>query len=648
MTENEILSSLQTNGLQKELEGFFNSKSYNELVRQLSVNNIKFKELPEKLKLTALYLNHKGLDSYLGDTHTLLYKRKPPTIEEYLTVEHGGPFVEKLYPGWKNVTLRDFASFQKPLEVIASGCIGSGKTSYTRFLLIWTLIRISLLRNPQATLNVTQETVLVLALFTLTLDKAALALIKPFVSMMETSPYFVQVEKQQEFKDYTGSSLIPYVVRQKYVEMPNNIIINLGSQVSHALSFSTFAALLDEAEWGSNSVDEVFSLYTNLKERVRSRFLGSQYTLMCLVSSARYSRGIIADYVNNTDPNDPLTKVYSFAIWDIKHFEQYKDKGYFYVLVGNKSNPHRILTQEEQIQYENNNFVIPTKCQVIKVPEVYRKDFASSRIDEALNNLAGIAVTSDSSFLFSDDPVESDKIPSEVTINSNLGDNKDLFQQIPETAFNNSPLGKRFNISPNAVRYMHLDLAESGVASLAVLHKEIDNNDKNIYILDLLINVITDTKIDINAISNLIIDISKVCHLRKFTSDQYQSAQIRQKAILEKVADEVELLSVVKTTEPYETFSRIVMNKQLYTGKCPELKKQLSKIQMLDTGKIKQGTDGSFHGDSSDACCGALISCILDLNASNFEIPRLSSWYYETEESKKQKIMSELSGYELV
>lgn len=998
LTENQILDSLKGDAARIEMDKLFNSVEYNNLIRQISVNNAKFQELPDSLKLVSIYMNRKGLDLYLKDTWTLLFNRKPPTIEEYLDPKVSGPFVEKMYDGWKNVILRDFGNVftrQTPLELVFSGAIGLGKchgygekilkydgsyieaqnikvgdqlrgidstprtvlktgvgygklykitttknesfivnadhqlmlkrlvktqetgkthatrktyysfdvvqmsvadllkkspnqiknqyklfkspvvysprphivdpyliglllgdgslsnnitvysidpeietylkseaskynlniikrqstgcfkytitsnisklgsnpirteiirlgmmnknwnnkfvpeeykfdseenrlkllaglldtdgyynptgvfefsnkseqlaydvyeialdlgfaaiirykptnsqyiqnspgwrvsisgdldkiptlierkkakprsinknilhhgiksieelpsnnyygfevdqdhlyldanrfvhhnTSIARWLLIWVLLRICLMKNPQAVLNVTQETLLCLALFTITLDKAALALIKPFIALLEQSPFFQVVEKQAEFKDFdVGSGITPYVVRQKYIEFPNNIIINLGSNVSHALSYSVFAGMLDEAEWGSNSPEDAFALYTNLRERIRSRFLGSNYTLMCLISSARYSQGIIADYVNNTAADDPHTKIYSFAIWDIKHFDSYKNKGHFYVLVGNKTNPHRILDAEEQISYENNQFVIPARCQVIKVPEVYRKDF-QSRIEEALNNLAGIAVTSDSSYIFTADPIECKELSGEISIESNLGDGVNLFDLIPDTIVETVLGNTRFKINSFAPRYAHLDLAETGKAGITVVHPELNSAGLTVYVVDLLIEIYTNTKIDITAVKQLISSISGICNLRKFTSDQYQSTQLRQQLEIEDSIEDVALLSVVKTIEPYETLATLIQGGRIYTGFCPKLKKQLRGIQITNDGKVKQATyvDGS-HGDLADSTTGAIWNAVMDMSSDiDISTSLVSNWYNKPKSNIKEEVL---------
>lgn len=615
-TEEDILRGLVDSDVKAKMSMFFNSIEYAGTVKQLNQNNARFEELPESYKLTVLYMNSIGLDTALKDMHRFLYRTPPPTIEQYLTPEHGGPFVDKMYPKWKHVLLRDFGSSFKrsiPNEIVVTGAIGTGKTSLIRFLLLWKLIRMCCLLNPQSTLNVTQETLLVLALFTVTLDKASLALIKPFISLLDQSPYFKAVAKLSDFGDFVGAPVTPFLVRQKYIEFPQNIIINLGSTVEHAISYSMFGALLDEAEF-RGGVERSFAVYTNLRERVRSRFLGSSYTLTALVSSSKYTQGIIADYIRNTSPDDPLTKIYSFAIWDIKHFNLYEDEDYFYVLVGNSSNPHRILEEHEAEAYEADSFLIPPKCQIIKVPGVYRKDF-QNRMAEALQNLAGIAVLHTSTFIFSTPIIQSKYLPPEVKIQVDLGAGHILANLVPQSAFDTVFDNKRFRIAPDAPRYIHLDLAETAIAGVSVCHPEMDYSGRVMYIMDFTLEIFSHTRIDITAIRDFIMFLSTICYLRAVTADQFQSSLLRQELTLERVADKIELLSVDRTTEPYETVARIVQNGQLIAGVCPTLQKQWDNIQVDDSKSAQKiHTGGVSRKDLSDSVVGCVYSAVSDFN----------------------------------
>jgi phage terminase large subunit-like protein len=157
-------------------------------------------------------------------------------------------------------------------------------------------------------------------------------------------------------------------------------------------------------------------------------------------------------------------------------------------------------------------------------------------------------------------------------------------------------------------------LAETGVGGLSVIHPEVQN-DKIVYVSDVLLELTTVTKIDISEIKKFLESLSSVCHIKSFTTDQYQSTQLRQEAIINHVADKVELFSVIKTTEPYETLSRIVQNKQFFIGNCPRLKSQMANVQVSNDNKIYKPEGISVgHYDTLDAVVGAVVQCVYDLD----------------------------------
>jgi hypothetical protein len=645
--EEDILRTINSEDFRVKLEIFFNSDSYQESVRLLNEHNAKFRELPDKVKLSVLYMNSSGLDIYLPELWRFMYNIRPPTMEEWLTPEVGGPTVENLYDGWRRVTERDFSNIHNrvlPNEIVLSGCIGSGKTTYLRWILLWVLTRVCCLKNPQATLQVTSETLLVLALFTVTLDKASLALIKPFIKILSDHPWFHQVDKASDFHDFNQyDKKIPYLVRAKYIEFPNNVIINIGSQVEHAISYSMFGALLDEAEF-KGSLADTFAVYTNLKERIRSRFLGSPFTMLGLVSSSRYSQGIIADYTKRIKPDDPFTKLYSFAIWEIKNFDAYKNGRYFYVLRGTTAHPHKILDDNEYRLYEDNKYVIPYQCEVIKVPEVYRTDF-ESRIGEALQNLAGIPVFYTSSYVFSGDltEIQYPQLCSNIELYVDLGTTEKVIERIPQALFTNAMGIRKFKIAPNALRYLHFDHAVTTEAGVCCLHKELDNNGRVMYVVDFTIKVKANTRIDFTALKDFVVDLSQICHLASVTTDQFQSEMFRQELMLVKVADKIESISVVKSVEPYYSAARLIQNKQVCLGISSDIEKQLASVQADDTkSKDKIFTDGTARRDVVDA----LVACVWMAQHELGELIEYNIDHWINPVQNEEKKIIHLSGYE--
>lgn len=549
-------------------------------------------------------------------------KAKPRTIKKNV-LHHGIKSIEELPEG-------DFYGFEVDGDhlYLDDDRFVHHNTSVAAFLHKWNLLRVLLLRAPQSTLGVAFNTLLVLALFTVTLDKASLALIKPFITLLADSPWFVEVNKAKEFQDFNHEQQIPYVVRPDRVEFPRNIIINIGSTVSHAISYSMFGAMLDEAEF-RGSVEDSFQVYTNLKERIRSRFLGSRYTLLTLMSSARYSTGIIADYVRSIEPDDPLTKLYSFAIWDIKNFESYRSKPWFDVLRGTSNHPHRILSPEESALYKKGLWAPPEGCEIISVPEVYRSDFSGARIAEALQNLAGVPVLFTSTYPFTDlSRLEHPKLCPEAHLTAELGSGMPLLEQLPEQVFQTVFDQRRFRVSPNASRAIHFDLAETTEAGVVCSHLSVDKAGNYCVVADFVLKVTSSTRIDLGLLRDLALDIAKLCDLHLVTADQYQSSLFRQEIQLSGLVEKVELVSVDRTVEPYFTVARLVQAGRLLTGPCPSLKNQLTNIA-VDNSRSAKKVQGSseYRKDVADALVGSAYSLLS--NAMDLSLGTLAEWQEE-------------------
>lgn len=592
------------------LEEILNSKEYQELYKNLSTNNTLVNNLPEdQLKLVAL-IYHLGGESVFNDLSGILYKRRIPTIKEFLEEpRYFGEKGEYIYPKWKESLLEFFDEKSQRVEAIFSGSIGSGKTVIALVGHIYNTVRITSLRQPQLTLGSMPEKLLILQMISVTMDKANLALMSDFHANLKFCKLFEEVKTVSDFQDFNNSELTPYVFDGSSVTFPHNIKVLFGSRILHALSFDLYGAVLDEAEFRISGTEEAINVYTNLKERVRSRFLDSyKYTFISLISSAKYSTGVIAEYIKGLREDDPYTKYFAFPIWEIKEFDAYK-KGHFYVMRGTKSHPSKILNDVEYLEQEEGKFVLPPNCAVIRVPEALRKDF-ERRLEEALQNLAGVQ-TYGSEFLFDDlTRLEHADLPGEITVELNLGTGQKLQDQLPKELFikfNNSLRLARY---PNAPRYIHLDLAETAEAGLSICHKELLDGEVKI-VIDMAIRIITRTRIDLECILNFIIWLRKEVEVRfyKASADRFQSAYILQKLKTESITPDPKdciILSMDKTPENYRQFSNAVSSDVVHIGKCPVLKFQLEAISE-EEGKITTYR----KKDLADSVAGCVVDALM-------------------------------------
>lgn len=464
----------------------------------------------------------------------------------------------------------------------------TGKSSIARLSLLLNLIRLTCLKYPQLTLGQSEETVLATQMMSINLDKAWLTLMEPIRAIMKSSEYFEDVEKLVNLNNYVGNK-VPYCKDGNYIRLRNNIIMMYGSTEAHALGMTLFGAMLDESEFRSGGIEMTFDLYTQLKERVRSRMLDQntglvpKYVMMALVSSAKTQNGVIYNYTRNIPVDDPHTRIMGGAIWEVKDTDSFKN-GHFYVMRGSNNHPSQILDSEYD-DIENGTYVPPTNCKVVKVPMHYRRDF-ESRIEKALQNLAGEQTIGDDMPFNDLEHIEDESLLQEINIIAPLGSKIKLVDKLPSKLFQNTVSGKVFARYPNALRYCSVDLAERSTsqAGFTILHKELNDLHEVIYVVDLIAWITSPTRIDLDAIKTLIEDLAISCSVpfHTISFDQFQSSSTRQYLEVKRVAEQIKYVSVDRSAEAYEGLASTISARLLKIGTCSKLKEQLENISIVN------------------------------------------------------------------
>lgn len=590
------------------LERILNSREFRDLYKNISENNSPLSDLPEVQRKLAVYLWSIGKDNIINELQELLYSRKVPTIEEFLTYEYLGLLNNFLFPKWRNCLKEIFAPESMVWEVVLGGAIGVGKTTFAGISQTYNLIRVLSLRNPQMTLGIPPTSLLFVQLITVNLLKAELALLRPYLEIIRSCSLFEEVKKESDFNDFKNGDKIPFIDQNDKASFPHNTMILTGSKITHTLGNALIGAVLDEAEFRTGGSIEGIEVYTNLKERSRSRFADSyKFLMLNLISSARYTTGVIAEYVKKLPKNSVHTKYYAYPIWEVKEFDSY-EKGSFYAMRGTRTHPSFILNDSEARMYEEGKFIIPPNCEVLKIPLTYKEEFVA-RPDNAFRNLAGIQ-TFGYETLFDDlNHIEFRDLVPEVTVELRLGERQRLSDQLPKNAFLFSSGKIRLSRYPNTLRFCHLDLAETSEGGLTILHKELGDEGQIIYVTDFVIKIVTTTRIDLDAIYNFLLWLHNDVGVSFYsiTADQYQSAHLLQKCITDKLATEVKVVSLERTPEPYRQLSDIIYHKQFHCGISPTLKTQLQAI-VEDEGKIIS----TIRKDVADSVAGAAHNAIMN------------------------------------
>ena len=198
----------------------------------------------------------------------------------------------------------------------------------------------------------------------------------------------------------------------------------------------------------------------------------------------------------------------------------------------------------------------------------------------------------------------------EFNIVAPMGDARDLLDQFPiDQIFMRTGELLRFARYPNARRYIHADVAEVAEAGLSCGHKEVSKDGKIMMVTDFVCWITSPTRIYLDAIAHLIIDLSEKAQtlIEVFSTDQYQSSHIRQLVEVEKAAKRVEYISVDKTEIPYQVFASVVDDGAFACGRAPKLRGQLHKVQL----DIKNKPFSNDRKDMADAVAGWVYTCLL-------------------------------------
>lgn len=576
---------------------------------QLSLQN--FTEDEKNLIKEILLSNPESL----RDVQSIIYDRPVLTIDEFLSPQSLGMTAQTLFPTWKRALSSEvFGPHSQINEVIFAGATGCGKTTAALLSIMYNLYRVQCFKYPQLMFGVGVNTVLATLMISIDLQKAKLALLDPFINLLEASTLFKKVKFQDEFSDYGPTDPIPFCAKD-VVYFPKNMIAYSGSTEGHTISMSTINAILDEAEFRRNAdaAGAAMHLYLTIKERLENRFMDIPWRMLCMCSSAKSNEGVIPNYIQKIPPTSKTTKVYSYAVWEVRQFDVY-DRGYFYVLKGNRIVPSRILSEDEKKKYESNEFQMPRNCKMIKVPEAHRESFERD-VNRALKNTAG-ETSIDDLYIFSSYKPFDEYCPelcSELYLKSDITAEMSLIDQLPEEFFKVFDDKNKFlKRAPNEVRFVHIDLAEVTEASVCISHKELGDDDNILVVIDFALKITSPTRIDLDKVEDLLISLKDDYNVKFkiISADQFQSAHMLQTLTKKNIADEVRRLSVDRTLEPYYRVATQVNNNMVRIGHCPTLTEQAKAIKELN-GKLNT----RLRKDMLDAFTGSVYNAVSDVKS---------------------------------
>lgn len=531
-------------------------------------------------------------------------------------------------------------------EAIFGGSLGWGKSFASTAAMTYVLYQMSCLKNPQRAYGIDIGSHIYVAMISVTERVAKRVVINELIGKIRHSRYF-----QEHFPSKEAPS-------QLEVRFPNNVQVVAGSTTSSAMiGLNVFSGIIDEASYlgEKKSLDrlgrEVLAdqgeiIYKSIIRRMKSRFqrVGRLPGVLILASSKERPAAFIEKRVRQAkEIDDPMVFVREYATWDVHPAEKFSGK-FFKVVVGNERIASRIIPgddPEEEQRYRD------LDLQVISVPEDYRSDFVAD-IDGSLRDVAGVATDVVSQYMNRTEKVYNCQ---DETLENPLG--YEDGGEVLESWVANTPLPIQWHRiatkysrklpggfeemawrpkrHPGATRYVHIDPSitadRSGIciAHIAGWTEVVRRDAQGEEYTELAPRIETDFVLQVIPPPGdeiMLADLRSIIyqfvehgfHIGFVSLDSYQSVDTMQQ--LKKHGIEAEVVSVDKTTEPYDVLKAAMYEDRFKMSKHSIAIREFRMLQRVPhrMGKVKidhpkrnpDGTPGSK--DVADAVAGVVYS----------------------------------------
>jgi hypothetical protein len=540
---------------------------------------------------------------------TIEYETVPADIRTFLTDpyflgESGGA----LWPALVEDMVELFDGHYH--EIALGGSLGWGKSFFSTTAFAYVLYQMSCLREPQKAYGLAEGSHIYLAMLSRTEKVVRRVAINELLGKITHSRYF-----KEHFPNHAAPSSLE-------IRFPKSIQIVGGSTGSSAIiGLNAFAGFIDETSFMGDtkevdrsgrviSVDKGEAIYKSIIRRMKSRFqkVGRLPGVMILASSKERPIAFVEKRIEQArEQGDPDFFVREYATWDVKGADAFTGK-FFKVAAGNDRIQSRILSGDLD---ELARF-LDLGARVVDVPEEYRPDFERD-LEGSLRDIAGVATQAVSPYMQRSEQIHN--AIDDTLINpvggSDLGEAQEEWVAGTPLSIEWGRIARAFEkrlpggytevvwaplLNPSVTRYAHIDPSLTGdTTGVAIGHisgwtevvrRDPDGNEYNelapIITTDLLLGIVPPPGDEI-----LLSDVRAILYQFQdhgfnfgFVSmDSYQSADALQQ--LRKRGIEAEVVSVDKTTEPYDVLKTAFyegrMRMQRHDGCIRELR-QLQRV----------------------------------------------------------------------
>jgi hypothetical protein len=558
------------------------------------------------------YLSEASKMEVLSNLWRINYKKKPPTIEEFLTDDWLGPMRESLYPHARNILVNFWQNNSPYRHLILATAIGTGKSTISAIHNLYATTLLFLMRNPKKFFGLAPSTSVVQALISFSMEKAEQLLLQPFLQILLTSPRYHRVKQeehllrhQEENPDKICWTTAGHIGK---LQFPNDIHYIIASTPSHILGLNLIQATLSEISFFIErglSPEYIWRIFQDCKGRIQARF-GADKRLCGVVldsSPNDIDASPIDKYIFNGEAGrDPKNYVVTGSQWGM--FEQdperkrikenypiYAKTGEtFKVFRGSSTLPAEVITDDRAKDF--------AKEELFDVPIDLRKVFTESTI-KCVKDYCGYPAGMTDKLIQEMSLVEDVFTPqlknfyTYIYAPSNQSAIQLIWNQVRDRFF--LKIGERryeFYRAPRERRWIHIDQAETGdIASIVISHPEWDVEKGELVIVHDLTIAISPGKgrINLDAIRTFPEDLRDKGGLviEKITFDRFQSSTTIQ--YLTEKGFKVDRFSVDTDKKPYLTYVSLINTGRVKAGRNIFLKNNLRSIREVktDSGKTK-------------------------------------------------------------
>jgi hypothetical protein len=607
---------------------------------------------PEQRKLVREMMREQAngtsaLTDYMNNGRWL---RKPVPVMQFLDDPYYmGGTSQTLYPKIKQDLVEMFET-TGIREVVLTGSIGYGKTTFISFATCRLLYELSCLRDPQLAYGLSPGSEIVIALMSKSLHLSRQVMKSAVDDKVKLSPYFMEHFKP----DFRRDSTI----------FPSSINLSIGSCFSERiLGMNVLGGALDEANFmvskgqvingnsGKKATVAQFDLaermYASIVRRIKSRFLKAPQDLpglMILASSAATLDSFTNRKIRDS-ANDSTVFCRDYAAWDVKPKQNFNGAK-FWVLIGNTATLSRVITEQSEIDALNRDWLEENGCRLIEVPIEYYDDFDRD-LENAIRDIAGISTHAISAYLHRtariDECVNTKQHPFD-TVEYEFGSGagfvwprmcvqserrisggyKEMFWQ---------PLR-----NPKCLRHIHIDPSLSGDSTgmamghiekwVEVVRRGPDGEEYSDYaphiVIDMMlrINPPSGEQIFLPDIRRMVYElIEHGFNLSGFSCDSYQSAEMIQQMKAHGVQSEV--VSVDRTMDAYDSLKSAIYERRIEFYRYDPF---IAELRALEYDRVKGKVDHPVAGtkDVSDAVAGVVHSLIKRSKSSTVIMPSIN------------------------